>query len=276
MSAAIKISDPDFRRAVALIDEGDAEALRDWIEAHPTLMTASADEDGSSCGSYFANPRLLWFVAENPTRNGVLTSKIVPVAQTLIDLAQQFAADDLDEQLNYTLALVSSSLVAQKCNQQRPMIQTLVAAGADPNSGIKSALAHRETDACEAMLHGGAKLTLALAAGLGLTADVTRLSKESNKSDLQEALAIAAINTQPGCIEILLDRGAAVNQFNPDGVHAHSTPLHQAVYAGCAETVDVLLSHGADVSIKDKVFHSDCIEWARHQGHHELATRLSS
>ena len=275
MSDTTPISDERFRHAVDLLDQGQCEALREWIETHPDLMKSTAVDDPSVYGEYFANARLIWFVAENPNRNNVLPANIAEVTQTLIDLGRKFANDDLVEQLNYTLALVTSSMVARQCQQQRPLIQVLVAGGADPNSGVQSALAHRELDACLGMLESGADLTLPLAAGLGMTKEVIQMAKDADADTLQQALTMAAINLQAECVGEILRHDVDVNRFNPKGAHAHSTPLHQAVYGGSEETVRVLLSHGADPRIKDKIFDSTSIDWANHEGHHELAELMS-
>ena len=55
---SIKIIDPEFAHAVALIDRGTVAELRAWLEVRPQLLRdVVALEDASG---YFANPRLLW------------------------------------------------------------------------------------------------------------------------------------------------------------------------------------------------------------------------
>ena len=60
---APRIDNPKFRKAVELIDGGRVHELRQWISDNPELLTATAEEDGSFAGDYFARPRLIWFVA---------------------------------------------------------------------------------------------------------------------------------------------------------------------------------------------------------------------
>ena len=275
MSDKAPIADERFRHAAELLDRGQCEALRAWIETHPALMRATAVDDPTVYGEYFAKARLICFVAENPNRNNLLPTNIAEVIQMLIDLGREFANDDLVDQLNYTWALVTSSMIARQCHQQRSLIQVLISGGADPNSGIQSAVAHRELDACLGMLENGAALTLLLAAGLGMTMEVIRMAKDANLDTLQEALTMASINLQAECVKEILRFDVDVNRFNPKGAQAHSTPLHQAVYGGSEGTVRVLLSHGADPRIKDKIFANSSIDWANHEGHHELAQLMS-
>ena len=101
------------------------------------------------------------------------------------------------------------------------------------------------------------------------------MAEDADLDMLQEALTMAAINLQAECVREILRDDVDVNRFNPKGAHAHSTPLHQAVYGGCEETVGVLLSHVADPQIKDKIFDCSSIDWANHEGHHELAQMMS-
>ena len=274
MSDPIRILDPDFDRAVGLIDAGEAQRLANLVDARPSLLIETADLGGMSIGEYFADPRLIWFVAENPIRTGTLPSNISEVTQSLIDASKKHQIDDLVEQLNYTLALVASGLVARKCNVQQPLIETLIRGGADPNSGVQAALGHREIDACLTLLDCGADMTLEVAAGLGKLAEVEGLAAAASTDARQRALTLAAINGQADCVALLIDHGADPNQFNPKDLHMHSTPLHQAVFVGDARTVQVLIDRGADQTVKDTIYNSTAKQWADHQGHIELARML--
>ncbi len=64
-----RIEDATFRRAVDLLDAGDAEGLRRLLQAHPKLVQAQVLLEG---GNYFRTPTLLEFIAENPVRHGKL------------------------------------------------------------------------------------------------------------------------------------------------------------------------------------------------------------
>ena len=83
-----EIPDPLFREAVATIDAGDVSALEALLTAHPELVSDRLDFDEGYCGeAYFRHPYLLWFVAENPIRNGKLPENIAQVTRTIIEAA---------------------------------------------------------------------------------------------------------------------------------------------------------------------------------------------
>jgi len=271
---AIRILDPEFEEAVGLLDAGDHDRLRRLLQSNPRLLTDVVPLEEVSAGGYFSTPKLMWFVAENPIRNGTLPDNIVTVANTIIDLAKACDANGWQNDVNYTLGLVASGCVPRECGVQRDLIRALVEAGAEPGRAVATALSHREIEACRALIDCGAEISLHLAAGLGLKPDVERLADSAKPEALQEALALAAANGQADCARVLLERGADPNRFNPDGFHAHSTPLHQAVSAGSLATVEVLVDGGAPIKTRDKLFGGDALGWAEHFGRDEIAEFL--
>ena len=270
---SIKIIDPEFAHAVALIDRGAVAELRAWLEVRPQrLRDVVALEDASG---YFANPRLLWFIAENPVRNDRLPANIADVAQLLIDMARAHQVPTLQEDLDYTLGLVASGRVPRESGVQKVLISLLTKAGANPNLVARASAAHGEVAACHALLAAGAELSLNLAAAIGSSEDVAQLASGADQLALQEALAIAATNGRAELIDPLINAGADPNQFNPEGTHAHSTPLHQAVNAGSLETVKALIACGADPAIRDKAFSGNAMGWAIHTEKPDIADYLS-
>ena len=77
-----RIEDPAFRRAVELLDSGDAGGLRAHLAVNPTLATQRVEFGG---GGYFQKPSLLEFVAENPIRRGKLPQNIVDAARVILE-----------------------------------------------------------------------------------------------------------------------------------------------------------------------------------------------
>ena len=114
--------DDVFRVAVSAIDAGDITELSRQIAANPRLVSdrlASPgswlrDKVGNALDSFFQQPYLLWFVAEDPVRNGSLPSNIAEVARTIIRAAQHAGVASLREQLDYALQLVSWSWIASR------------------------------------------------------------------------------------------------------------------------------------------------------------------
>src|SRR5579863_207840 len=102
-----RIEDVAFRRAVELLDNGDAAGLRSHLAQHPRLARQRIVFEG---GNYFNQPTLLEFAAENPIRRGTLPPNIVQVAQVIIDAGVEPAA------LNATVALVCSGRVPRECS----------------------------------------------------------------------------------------------------------------------------------------------------------------
>lgn len=69
----------------------------------------------------------------------------------------------------------------------------------------------------------------------------------------------------------LLDAGVDVNAERPDA----TTALHHAAFDGNAALVDELLSRGADLAHRDKVFHGTPAGWAHAGGHTALGEHLA-
>jgi ankyrin repeat protein len=65
---------------------------------------------------------------------------------------------------------------------------------------------------------------------------------------------------------MLLDAGEDPNRLNPEGMHAHSTPLHQAVLGGHADVVRLLVERGARLDIRDSVWNGTPLGWAIYGG----------
>jgi hypothetical protein len=94
--------DTEFHAAVAAIHAGDVAALERLLDEHPRLLRDRLDEP-FQYGGYFQQPRLLWFVADNPNLVEALPPNIVEVTRAI--LARGAEPEDLD----YTLELPSCS-----------------------------------------------------------------------------------------------------------------------------------------------------------------------
>lgn len=75
---------------------------------------------------------------------------------------------------------------------------------------------------------------------------------------------------------MLLEAGEDPNRYNPGGYHSHSTPLHQAVWAGHLDVVRLLVERGARLDIEDAVYHATPIGWADYGNEVEIAAYLRS
>ncbi len=254
-----RIEDPAFRHAVDLLDQGDVVSLRAHLNAHPHLVRAHVTFEG---GNYFRHPTLLAFVAENPIRHGTLPANIVDVAKVILDAGAH--ADPAT--VNEALELVSSGCVPRQCQVQIPLIDLLCAYGAEPTSALLVALEYEEREAVDALLRNGARVDMISAAGLGRTEDVRRLLPTSTGEERHGTLALASQYGHADIVRMLLDAGEDPSRYNPVGLHAHSTPLHQAALHGHDPVVRLLVEHGARLDVQDTIWHSTPADWAQHGG----------
>lgn len=259
--------DIPFRDAIAAIDAGDVAKLKQLLVQHPRLVTDRLQSDSALTRGYFANPALLWFVAENPMRNHKLPANIVEVAETIINAGATL------EDIKYTTALVASGLVPREMKVQIPLIEMLVRRGASPNDALESAIGEREHEAVQAALRLGAKHTLVSAAAMGEIETLRRLLSEGpGEKDMLRAMQFSAQYGQVGSIDALLDAGVDVNARLPRPFAP--TALHEAAWHNHRGLVERLLERGADPTITDTQYNSTPAGWAEHAGHKELAEHL--
>ena len=257
------IRDPSFRAAVAAIQRGDAGELAGLLGAEPRLLRERILEPdcyrAAARPQYFRDPKLFWFVANNPTLVATMPPGMVDAARVMI--ARGVDQADLD----YALGLIMTSSPAREQGLQIPLLQLLMQAGATASAqAVLSTLAHREIAAVEAMLAAGHPLSATIAAGLGRTDDLARLLPAATAGEIQDALGVAVINRRTQAARLLLDAGADVNAFLP--VHAHSTPLHQAALDGELALMELLVARGARLDTRDTLWEGTPLAWARHSG----------
>jgi hypothetical protein len=260
-----RIEDAEFRRAVDLMDAGDAARLAEYLKRHPRLVRARVVFEG---GNYFRNPTLLEFTAENPIRHGRPPENILAVAEVLLDAGAERAA--LDE----TLGLVATGRVARESGVQIPLIDLLCDRGADPDGALQAAIGHGEFEAAQALIGRGARVSLPVAAALGRVEEVHRLLPGAGNEDRHRALAAAAQFGHVEIVRLLLDVGEDPSRYNSGGFHSHSTPLHQAALAGHEQVVRLLVERGANVAVKDVLWKGTPADWAHHAGKTEIEAYL--
>jgi hypothetical protein len=259
------IEDATFRRAVDLLDAGDAAGLREHLRQHKKLVQQRVEFEG---WNYFRNPTLLEFVAENPIRRGTMPKNVVEVARVILDAGPDQVSRDT------TLALAATGSVALERGATVPLIELLCEYGADPGGAIEAAALHGSLLAVRALLQHGARMTLPVAAALNDVESVRRLLGKSSKHERHVALSMAS---QIGWIEVvrvLLDAGEDPNRYNPIGGHSHTTPLHQAALIGNDSLVRLLLERGANPNARDLMWEGTPADWARHEGHAEVEAYL--
>src|SRR3989442_1858777 len=260
--------DPLFREAVTAIDAGDTAALERLISKHPRLLRDRLDNPGAwlrdlvggALDGFFQQPYLLWFVAEDPVRNGTLPRNIAQVTPTIIQAAERVGVESLPEQLDYALRLVSWSWIARDFGAQIELIDILVDAGASPDGNPENALVNGNFAAAEHLVQRGATLTLATALLLGRWDDVTRLAGAASARDRQFRLVLAAHSGRPDALRRVIDLRIELNSPSPD-LSSHATPPHHALGSGSLEAVKVLVEAGAQPSTEGTALESKTPWW---------------
>jgi ankyrin repeat protein len=264
-----RIEDPVFRLAVGLVDDADVAGLRNYLSEHPQVVHQRVAFEGDN---YFRNPSLLEFIAENPIRHGSLSSDVVDIATVILEAGARTDQAALDS----TLALVCSGCVPRECGVQIPLIRLLCRYGANAAGAMSAATSHGEFEAAEELQRRGAQLDLTAAAAMGRV-DVFRQKLGSSLPEARHiALALACQHGRVEIVKLLMDAGEDPNRYNPVGFHAHSTPLHQAAFAGHFDVVQMLVEGGARLGLKDIHYDGTAADWAEYAGRHDIAEYLRS
>ncbi|HEX5183888.1 MAG TPA: ankyrin repeat domain-containing protein [Allosphingosinicella sp.] len=262
-----RIEDPAFRTAVALMDEGDEAGLAAHLAACPDLVHMRVRFEGMN---YFRNPGLLAFIAGNPIRHERLPANAVAIAELILKAGGGESQGILDA----TLGLVASGRVARESGLQDALIRLLCGHGADPTKALQPALGHREMAAARALVACGARVGLAASAALGMEEEARRQLGEADPAERHLALVNAAMHGHAAIVRLLLDAGEDPSRYNPEGLHSHSTPLHQAVWYGHEDVARLLVERGARRDLRDTLFRGTPDEWADIAGRPALAAWL--
>ena len=262
--------DAHFRDAVSAIDASDIVALQRLIAANPALVRERLESPGAwlrdtvggAADGFFQRPYLLWFVAEDPVRNGKLPRNIAAVARVIIDAARREAVSTLQEQLDYALTLVSWSWIARESGVQIDLIDALVDAGAVTDGNPNNALVNGNFAAAEHLIERGAKVTLAAALCLGRD-EADSLLTTASESQKHFSFVLSALNGKADALRRMIRAGVDVNAPSAD-LYSHGTPLHHAVGSGSLEAVEVLVEAGAELGTKDSAWGGTPLGWAEY------------
>jgi ankyrin repeat protein len=251
------IRDPNFRAAVTTIRNGDLHGLGRLLDQHPELLHMRAIEPDCYPRDYFRDPKLFWFIANNPTVMQTVPANIAAVTQAMIDRGVEQA--DLDT----TLELVISNSDQIMGGHQAEVLATLLAAGANVSmQAVVVGLAHWQHAPVLALLDHGVAMTAPIAAALGRADELAALLPRTSAEDRQIALGLAVINRQLEAARLCLDAGADVNALLP--VHKHSTPLHQAAINEDLPMLELLVARGARRDTRDTLWNATPLNWAVH------------
>jgi len=241
----------------------NASTLRGWLR----------DKLGSALDGVFERPYLLWFVAEDPVRNGRLPGNIADVTRVIIRAAEREGAETLREQLDYALKLVSWSWIARNCNVQIELIDVLIDAGAALDGSPENALVNGNFAAAEHLVARGAPVSWATALCLARWDDVHRLGPTASAEDKQFGLVLAALKGKAEALAKVIGLGVDLNAPCAN-LYSHATALHHAVYSGSLDAVKVLVEAGAGLDTKDTIYEGTPLGWADYGKQIEIAKFL--
>jgi ankyrin repeat protein len=274
-----------FESAVEAVVNGDLAGLGTLLREHPELAQAR-----SARVTKFDPPvhrsTLLHYVAANGVEGyrQKTPKNAVDIAKALLEAgAEVDAMADLYGSPCTTMTLLVSSCHPAEAGVQVDLVNLLLDFGAsldgDPpskwGSPLMTALGFGYPKAAEALFRRGARVdSLPAAAGLGRTSEAAQLLAGADAESRHRALALGAQHGYAEIVRLLLDAGEDPNRHNPDGLHSHSTPLHQAALVAHEAVVRLLVERGARLDIKDTIYHATPIDWAVHGGKKGIAEYL--
>jgi hypothetical protein len=255
------IVDPVFRETVGAIHSGDVTTLARLLDMNADLLLRrNIGPDAfrkAKRHNYFRDPKLFWYVANNPTLIERLPPNIVDVARVMIERGVE--QSDLD----YALELLMSGGEVGELDAARSLMNLLLDAGAVASrAGILATAGHRQNIALRVLFERGQPASPLIAAALGDTASLAALLTDADSRDVQDAFGLAIINRHLDAAQLALDAGADVNAVLP--VHSHSTALHQAAAFNNGEMVDFLVARGARLDACDTLWDGTPLDWAAH------------
>jgi ankyrin repeat protein len=276
-----------FERAVDAVVDGNVDLLRQLLAEDPSLVRARSTRVTNGDPPVHG-ATLLHYLAANGVEDERQRSpkNAVEVARLLLDAgADPDALSDCYGSRCTTLALLVSSTPPARAGVQVPLVHALIDGGATITpkgegtwtSPIETALVFGFRDAAEALIERGAPVdTLAAAAGTGREDAVRRMLPTATPLDRHRAIALAAQCGHPAIVEMLIDAGEDPNRYNPPGTHSHSPPLHQAIAAGHLSVVKRLIDRGARLDLRDTIYQSTPLGWAKYCDKPDIAAYLES
>lgn len=274
---------PRFDEAVAAMDAGDLQRLRNLITSDPALVHARTNLEPPY--HYFTAATLLHHVAGNPDRGrldgtlGPLPRNSVEIARVLLDSGADVNASTLGRNGGTTMGLLVTSKQASDAGLSGPLMDLLLKHGAKLDlktpDALDGSLTNHAPRAAEKMIELGAKADVFAAAALGrmdllrdcfdtegrLRSCPRRRGKLMTERDaIGLAMLFAYVRAQAEAVDFLLEKDG---NWNMIGVN-NGTALHRAAWQGDLGMVQRLVAKGADMSNRNNPFVATPLSWAQH------------
>ena len=266
-----------FEAAVEAVIDGDRPTLERMLRDEPSLVhERSAPGHHATLLPYLAANGVEGYRQRTPPN-------AVEVARLLLDAgADANALADMYDERCTTLGMLVSSSPPHEAGLQLPLAELLVERGAALdvpgsrcNAAVRCALAFGFLDTARALAsRSGKRNDIAVAAGLGELGETARLLPNADDAGRQTALVLACMHGQARVVRLLLDTGVDPDRYNPEGHHAHSTPLHQAGWGNHFDVVRVLVERGARLDLRDRIYDGTPLDWAVYGERSEIAEYL--
>ena len=266
-----------FEAAADAVVDGDRTTLERALRHEPSLVHARS--------ARIHHATLLHYLAANGVEGHRQRTppNAVEIARLLLDAGADpdALADTYDERCT-TLGLLVSSTPPHEAGLQIPLAELLVECGAAHdvpgskwNAAVRCALTFGFLDTARALAaRVGKPGDIRVAAGLGELGETARYLPTADDAGRQAALVLACMHGHARVVRLLLATGGDPDRYNPEGHHAHSTPLHQAVWANHLDVVRLLVEHGARLDLRDRVYEGTPLDWAIHGARNEIADYL--
>jgi len=266
-----------FETSVEAVIDGDRATLEQMLRADPALPRAR------SARAHHAT--LLHYLAANGVESHRQRTppNAVEIARLLLDAgADPDALADMYDERCTTLGMLVSSTPPHDAGLQLPLAELLVERGAALvvpgsrwNAAIRCALTFGFLDTARALAaRAGKPDDIGVAAGLGELGETARLLPTADDAGRRVALTLACMHGHARVVRLLLATGGDPDRYDPEGHHAHSTPLHQAVWGNHLDVVRLLVEHGARLDLRDRVYEGTPLDWAIHGERNEIADYL--